>query len=107
MPELPEVETIKNFLIKKLLEKKILNVEIFSRKQFIGDKKKIRGEKIKEIKRRGKLLIFILEKYALLIHLKMTGQLIFSENKEKIKSTRVIFKLDNGYLIFNDARKFA
>lgn len=81
------------------------------------------GAKINEVKRRGKVLIIELNtKYSLLIHLKMTGQLVFRSEKVKYgaghpsdslinelpdKSTRVIFKFSDGSnLYFNDQRKF-
>ena len=88
MPELPEVETIKKQLAKKIVGKKL------------------QGEKIKRVRRRAKLLIIDFEDgSSLLIHLKLTGQLIFEG--EPSSYTRHIFKFDDGSrLIFNDARKF-
>jgi len=150
MPELPEVETIKRYLEKDLIGRKISDVKILNNKSFIGDKKKILNSKIVKIERRGKMLIFKLDadKYGfgtdkngckmnknpqksvtdphisvgphksvlrsayirwLVFHLKLTGQLIFLNflrNSEIKKYTRVIFILDKGLLIFNDARKF-
>jgi formamidopyrimidine-DNA glycosylase len=100
-------------------------VKILNKKNFIGDKKKILNSKILKIERKGKMLVFRL--YAdrrgsqrrltrinsiglnLVFHLKLTGQLIFLNflrNSEIKKYTRVIFILDKGFLIFNDARKF-
>ncbi len=111
MPELPEVEIIKKFLEREILNSKILNVEIFSKKQFIGNPQKIINKKIKAIERRGKFLIFKLknkksqENIYLLFHLKLSGQILFSKDYLSEKSTRVIIKLNNGYLIFNEPRK--
>ncbi len=130
MPELPEVETIKNQLEKVLVGHKIVDVEIRQAKSFRGDKKLVVGRKIVGIKRRAKMMIVELASSGqrlassyLLIHLKMTGQLIYqgkSKKEEgKTKSTadwvtglpnnhtRVILRLDNGgTLFFNDQRLF-
>jgi formamidopyrimidine-DNA glycosylase len=115
MPELPEIETIKRYLEKDLIGRKIKDVKIVSKKSFLGDKKKILNSKILKIERRGKMLVFRLNNgLNLIFHLKLTGQLLFyytnsneSLNKwQRTKYTRVIFILDKGFLIFNDARKF-
>jgi len=111
MPELPEVETIKRHLEKQIINKKILSVEIKNKKSFHGSFAVILGKKIKQIQRKGKILIINLDKdYDLLIHLKMSGQLFFlnkkSFNNFDLKFTRVIFYLSQGLLIFNDIRKF-
>ena len=132
MPELPEVETIKNDLKQKILRKKIEKVDLKLKKtvkspvrNFVLD---LEGNKFTNIKRRGKLLIFNLSqknKY-LLIHLRMTGQLIYQKDKEITagghsdngknnnaiidlpnKHTRIIFHFsDESQLFFNDLRRF-
>jgi hypothetical protein len=58
MPELPEIETIKRYLEKDLIGRKIKDVKILNKKSFIGDKKKILNSKILKIERKGKMLIF-------------------------------------------------
>lgn len=87
MPELPEVETIRRQLARKIIGKRL-------------DKKTIKG-----LRRRGKFLIIdFKEGSSLVIHLKLTGQLVF--NGRPNKYTRHIFKFnDNSQLLFNDARK--
>lgn len=134
MPELPEVETIRLDLEKTLVAKKIVSLQILSAntvkhpKSFFN--KKLLGFNFSEISRRGKLLIFKISgaDNFLLIHLKMTGQLIYLEGKNKVagghslkkgsfleavggdlpnKHTRVVFNFeDNSRLFFNDLRKF-
>jgi formamidopyrimidine-DNA glycosylase len=115
MPELPEVETIKRELGKTIINKKIVDVVVnntkvvrgISEKKFIQELKNVR---IKNIIRKGKLLIFKfwsrqtrLPKF-LTIHLKMTGQLIFPGNG---RTSRVSFKLSDGKILdFNDSRLF-
>lgn len=89
MPELPEVETIKRQLAKKLIGKKL------------------NGKTIIRVVRRAKILIIkFSDKTCLLFHLKLTGQLIF--NGTPGKHTRRVFNFSDGArLIFNDVRKFA
>lgn len=126
MPELPEVETIRLGLKKYLVGKKITEVEIRLKKQFIGDPKNIIEAEIIEIRRYGKGLVMdFANGFSLAVHVKMTGQLIIRKNSSK-KSTRktllaselvisdlpdkythVIFHLDNGSkLFYRDIRKF-
>ena len=113
MPELPEVETVKNTLKNKLLKRKIIDVKVLypsmieypSKEDFI---KNIKNETINDIKRRGKWLLFELDHYYLLSHLRMEGKYLF-RNKDDIisKHEHVIFVLDNKEeLRYMDTRKF-
>lgn len=111
MPELPEVETIKRELEKTVLGKKIVGIKINNPKVIREPKKEdfVRGltnVTIKNILRKGKLLILELSSgKSLAIHLKMTGQLVYPGNAKK---SRVSFKLSDGkWLDFNDQRLFA
>lgn len=125
MPELPEVETIKRGLKKVVIGKIIDSVEVRAAKVFYGDPKKLIGKEIKNVSRRGKQIIIDIEgKDDILIHLKMTGQLIFEPSvggrrvagghpsgdwvaKLPNSTTRVIFYFsDKSKLFFNDQRKF-
>jgi formamidopyrimidine-DNA glycosylase len=108
MPELPEVETIKRGLEKVILGKKITEVTINNpkvikepaRNHFV---KELKNSTIKNILRKGKLLIFELSTGKdLAIHLRMTGQLVYPGNG---KLSRVSFKLSDGKILdFNDRR---
>src|SRR3989339_477310 len=90
MPELPEVETIRRDLEKKIAGEKIQSIEILAAKSVHNKSsdflKILIANNFKHIERRGKLLMFALDKvdkYAyLLVHLKMTGQLIYRHKKE-------------------------
>lgn len=133
MPELPEVETIKRGLAKLLQGKTLKNISWNWAKSFPNSKtdvdKFLIGAKILGIKRRGKvLLIELSSKYSLVIHLKMTGQLVYVPKGHELtaeekfggghpsdslisdlpnKSTRVIIEFTDGSnLFFNDQRKF-
>jgi len=121
MPELPEVETLKLGLQKYLVGHKILDVDILHPGIFVGDKKNIVGSRVLDIKRVGKGLIIGLDNgFSLAIYIKLTGQLIyrddktskFAVSKEKVgtipnKFTHLIFDLDRGAkLYYNDQRRF-
>jgi formamidopyrimidine-DNA glycosylase len=128
MPELPEVETIRQDLIKVLVGRKIVGVEIIDKKAIKSSlasfKEVLLNKKITNIDRIGKLMIIDLGgKDFLLVHLKMTGQLIY-RYKDKIiegghslsvaptkefppKYAWVIWSFDDGAkLCFSDMRKF-
>lgn len=116
MPELPEVETIRRGLEKNFVGKKFSDLEILSSKSFIGDPKILIDKKIKLISRQGKqIVIHLSDNHLLIIHLKMTGQLIVplsskGDNRGILypnKHTRLIFTFsDHSKLFFNDLRKF-
>lgn len=120
MPELPEVETIKRGLSKFIINKKLTQTDILCEKSFIG--KPVTGV-VKGIRRYGKALIIDLEgEISLMVHLRMTGQLIYDGASKRYaaghpsenfvdtlpnKQTRVVLKFDDGgVLYFNDQRKF-
>lgn len=118
MPELPEVETIRRGLSKFILNKKFVQVEVLCEKSWVGER--VAGTVV-SLRRYGKALIIDLDTgKSLMIHLRMTGQLIWrgaeqyaaghpSENfvaELPNKQTRVIFKFEDGVLYFNDQRKF-
>lgn len=127
MPELPEVETIRIGLSSLLPGKKIVKVTHDWPKSFPNSEADVQefliGAKILEVKRRAKVLLIELDsKYSLVIHLKMTGQLVYVGKNKRFgaghpseslvadlphKSTRVTFEFSDGtYLYFNDQRKF-
>jgi formamidopyrimidine-DNA glycosylase len=144
MPELPEVETVVSELRPKLKNKKIKEVRVLLAKMVaIGPHtlpnlrrphesvplefaRILKGKTITSVSRRAKMIIIDLAgKFAVLVHLKMTGQLIFFGKKEldkqirlfnipryepvrlPAKSTHVIFEFTDGSkLFYNDFRQF-
>lgn len=126
MPELPEVETIRFQLDQFLKNLKIVDLKILNSKNFLGQPEKVIGKRILGVKRRAKITLIELEGgICLAVHLKLTGQLIYRDERvtgdqkktEKEgpfevselpnKFTRVIFCFDNGgRLYFNDLRAF-
>jgi len=106
MPELPEVETIRKGIIAKLKGKKIAKVDIRLPKLFIGNPKDIIGAKIIDARRVAKILEIVLDNgYSILIHLKLTGQLIYQGQENSF--THIIYTFTDGSkLLYNDLRKF-
>lgn len=126
MPELPEVETIKMQLNQVLKDLKIADIEALKVKSFQGETKDVIGETILSVERKAKIILIKLTggKY-LVIHLKMTGQLIYRAKEARYKEVKsekngpyAIGKLPNKYtrviisfadgsrLYFNDLRIF-
>ncbi|UCG34623.1 MAG: hypothetical protein JSW17_03770 [Candidatus Omnitrophota bacterium] len=109
MPELPEVATIRAQLKRSVLNKRIKEVIIKDKRLIKGIppqtfKSKIKGKTIKDILRRGKVLVLKLDqKLFLVIHLRISGWLMLSRKEERC--ARVILALsDNKLLNFCDMR---
>ncbi len=127
MPELPEVETIRRDLIKQVIGKKIIKVTI-KKSRLVKNPNKyfirtLVDNKIVKIDRVGKLIIFVLKNNLyLLTHLKMTGQLIYINDKNRTVGGHsftsdkmdypnqytyiMIGFADGSNLYFNDIRTF-
>jgi len=127
MPELPEVETVRIGLAELLPGRVFSTVTHDTPKSFPNAPADVNGfligASVTAVKRRAKvLLVELSSKYSLVIHLKMTGQLVFVSDKDRFgaghpsdslvhqlpdKSTRVEFTFtDSSKLFFNDQRKF-
>jgi formamidopyrimidine-DNA glycosylase len=127
MPELPEVETVRIGLQRLLPGKRVQTETHDWPKGFPNAPADVEqflvGARIVEVTRRAKVLLISLDtKYSLVIHLKMTGQLVFRSERERFgaghpseslvhelpdKSTRVTLTFTDGSkLFFNDQRKF-
>ena len=146
MPELPEVTVITNSLNNKIRGLVMRSVEYDWPKKFYWNGfsiKDLRGKKVEGVRRWGKVIIIDLvrskahprgvikaspglhpggELLSIVIHLKLTGQLVYQDEKTRIagghpipplnlpvpnKTTRVTFEFTNGgHLYFNDMRKF-
>lgn len=112
MPELPEVETIVRELKATAIGKKFWDADILlpsvcqpSPQEF---KSKLKGLRIMDVTRRGKYIIFILDHaMRLVIHLRMSGRLMWKKSKDREKFIRVVFHFsDATSLYFSDIRKF-
>lgn len=117
MPELPEVETIRRQLDSFLTGKKIIKAEVSLPKmvKLLLDKFKeiVVGAKINCVERRAKILIFELSNgWSLLVHLKLSGRLIFRKKGEALKEQDtkwnhlIYYFADGSQLFHNDLRQF-
>lgn len=127
MPELPEVETVANGLRKYVVGKTISSLQVHEPKKFKGTpsaiKKFVLKKKIVGVDRQAKWLVLNLNSgYGFVIHLKMTGQLLYKNKQPKFlgghtmgkeqttlpnSHTRVEFIFTDGSkLFFQDMRKF-
>ena len=127
MPELPEVEIVRLGLNNFITGRQIKSIDIDNPKSFPSDAilidKHVLNANVISVKRRAKVLfINLATDYSLMIHLKMTGQLVFVSNNDRFgaghpnddlisslpsKSTRVVINFSDGSkLFFNDQRKF-
>ena len=117
MPELPEVETIRRQLEAHLVGRSVSAIEISWPKSLTGrglDPAALLGRPVTRIWRRGKVLGIDTEGgVSVLVHLRMTGQLLMGSVETDAlvptgnSATRVILDLDDGSrLVFNDQRKF-
>ena len=112
MPEIAEVETVRNTLKKRILNKPIKSVNVRYTKMIESNleefKKVLIGRSFLDIKRRGKWLIFDLGDYYLLSHLRMEGKYFIKNHEEELnKHEHVIITFtDNTDLRYHDTRKF-
>jgi formamidopyrimidine-DNA glycosylase len=112
MPELPEVETIRRQLAPHLEGRTILEAEILDWRWTRPDPpgpvaEQLRGAYVERVTRAGKYLIWELDDDRhLLIHLRMTGALLFDPPADPVH-TRVRFELDAGHrVVYVDPRRF-
>jgi len=124
MPELPEVETIRKQLDAELAGKKISKVLVLREKSFTGDPELLSGEIVDRIERKSKVIEISFSSWdrLVIIHLKMTGQLVYLKKGGRVagghptvdwinelpsKHTRVVWEFaDGSILYFNDMRVF-
>lgn len=127
MPELPEVETVRTGLVPLIVGKQVTAIDHDTDKSFpnapVDVERFLVGASVVDVRRRAKVLVIDLDReYSLVIHLKMTGQLVYVGRDYRFgaghpndsligqlpdKSTRVTLTFaDGAHLYFNDQRKF-
>ena len=108
MPELPEVETIVNALAPRLSGRRVVSAEFLSslvlRHCIGGDPQELVQQTVAKLERRGKFILIHLERHVLVIHLGMTGKLLFDSGRTPY--TRAIFGFDDCTLFYEDIRQF-
>lgn len=113
MPELPEVETVRATLEQFILGAQIERIEVYWPKMIQemsvdSFKKRLVGQTIQSLNRRGKHLMFVFEQDVLISHLRMEGKYyIESHDAPKRRHEHVTFYFKDGRkLIYDDVRKF-
>jgi formamidopyrimidine-DNA glycosylase len=108
MPELPEVEVIRRELQQKLTGETIDRMEVFWERTLVNtDQIQPAGQTIRAIGRHGKYMIFQLSDDFMVIHLRMTGQVIVRDYRDQSTHLRVLFRLKSGqWMHYYDSRKF-
>lgn len=113
MPELPEVETVKNALLKAVDKANITKVSIYNNRfrKIIPDDfaRRIEGTQIAAIRRKAKYLLLELDNgLSVIWHLGMSGKVKISDfpPEKKEKHDHVMIETDKATLVFNDARRF-
>jgi formamidopyrimidine-DNA glycosylase len=99
MPELPEVETVVRTLRPRLQGRTIVAAT------GVGFQlAPVVGQTIRDVTRHGKYVILRFDSGMLLVHLRMTGKLLF--DGARTPYTRAEFVLDSGILLYDDIRRF-
>ncbi len=124
MPELPEVETIRRRLTEVIIGQRIVGIEVIKSKSLVGLTESVIGKKITGVDRGAKILSINTDgEYSILVHLKMTGQIIVMSGDKRVGGghptadwvqtlpsahTRVIIRFEDPdtTLFFNDQRVF-
>ena len=111
MPELPEVETTKNGLVKLLTNKRITKVEIRNPnlrwKVDHSIQSSLNNQTIRSFSRRGKYILFKLDNGYLMIHLGMSGKInVVNINEPLKKHDHFLLFFENIVMRFNDPRRF-
>lgn len=113
MPELPEVETFVRTLRPALVGKTVLGADLRWKRTLAAPTpqafaRRVRGQKVEGVSRRAKYFLLNLSSFHLLIHLRMSGDLLLAPpEREPADHDRLILNLsDDTALVFNDSRKF-
>ena len=112
MPELPEVETIKKAVEKGIGNAQILNIDIKNRK--LRDEipcdleQKLKDATITKYERIAKYIVVHLDNdFCIIWHMGMSGKVKISDKLNEIdKHDHIIIKTSNGFVVYNDPRRF-
>ncbi|MDO4198814.1 MAG: DNA-formamidopyrimidine glycosylase [Erysipelotrichaceae bacterium] len=112
MPELPEVQTVVSTLELEIKDREIVGMDIIYPRIIEGDpeifRDKMLHQHFRNFNRRGKYLLFEMDDFTFVSHLRMEGKyFVLDENEETKKHDHIIFYLDDHRkLVYNDVRKF-
>ncbi len=113
MPELPEVETVARQLRLRVVGRTVRRLQIFDPLLRNGRTPRVAGRSIRGVTRSGKRVLIELSPAAgvkgalwLAVHLRMTGRLLWMDERGDLEHLRARFQLDRGELLFQDTRRF-
>lgn len=112
MPELPEVETVKRCLEKQIISKVIKKVAISNKRLREpypkGLIKNLQGRVVSKIERRSKYLLIDVGAEYLVIHLGMSGKILYQNKNYKLQKHDhfILYFKDGNLMVFNDSRRF-
>lgn len=115
MPELPEVETVRQSLLDRVVGTQIVDLRVGDFPGVLGSESpeavlaRVRGRQFRDIRRRAKYLFFDLDDdTSIMVHLRMTGKLsLVPSGRAELRHQRVAIALNGGRdLRFSDQRKF-
>lgn len=107
MPELPEVRVVSKFLKRETIGQIIKSIDVYYDRMMSDEVvAKLTGQKILNVLTSGKYIIFELEDYDLISHLRMEGKYYLPTITEVTKHDHVIFNLTDKQIRYNDTRKF-
>lgn len=117
MPELPEVETVRKYLESNIINQKVTEVTLFSKKSLRNVKEKdlqrLVGQSITSLDRKAKHLIIRFKNDYIICHLRMEGKFfIFNSEKEMNDNVNrnhdvLLIRTNKSFILFQDTRKFA
>jgi formamidopyrimidine-DNA glycosylase len=108
VPELPEVETVVRTIAPRVVGRLIQHAEFNSPFVTPGDRdllaRQLTARRIRNVGRHGKFILMELDRGWLMIHLGMTGRLLFDTPRNAY--THGFFALDHGAMVYDDVRQF-
>ncbi len=107
MPELPEVETLRQELDKRIRGGKIEDVKVRDSLVVQGALEKAVGQKIKRIERKGKILFWVLQAGVISFHLRMTGFFSLNETEKSVLELKIKTKDNVITVFFGSVRRFS
>lgn len=112
LPELPEVETVCRALARIMVGRNLHSVVVNCNKlrnvipPMLAER--LNKQKVESIERRGKYILAHLQDYTWIMHLGMSGRIVYCEQKDYIKQKHdhVLWQIENIIFAFNDPRRF-
>lgn len=105
MPELPEVESIVNTLRPRVLGQTLLAVQVLDPVLAYVPRALNLPATLERLERRGKYVLFGLGERWLIVHLRMSGRLLWQADEPRLPHTRLVLSFPHGNVAFVDVRR--